>query len=106
MDDTSAPQTDDTAGADASAARLFDIRRIIGGLFVLYGVAVTAAGLFDGDAARKQAAGIDINLWTGLGMLALGVVFLVWMRLNPLTPPPPPEQADGTHDRPGGPEQH
>ncbi len=25
-----------------------------------------------------------INLWTGLGMLALGVSFLVWVKLRPL----------------------
>lgn len=81
------PSSDDTAGDDASAARLFDIRRIIGGLFVLYGVAVTAAGIVDGAAAKKQAAGIDINLWTGLGMLALGLFFLAWMRLRPVAAP-------------------
>jgi hypothetical protein len=75
--------------SEASAARLFDIRRIIGGLFVLYGVVVFVAGLLDGDAATRQAAGIDINIWAGLGMFLLGAFFLVWMRLNPVQPPPP-----------------
>lgn len=72
----------------------FDIRRVIGGLFVFYGLLVGAAGLLDGDAAARKAAGIDINLWAGFGMLAFGVGFLVWMRLNPLPPPAPPEQPD------------
>jgi hypothetical protein len=34
----------------ATAARLFDIRRIIGGLFVVYGVIVTIAGITASDA--------------------------------------------------------
>lgn len=73
----------------ATAARLFDIRRIIGGLFVVYGVIVTIAGLTVSDADRAKAQGVNINLWTGLGMLALGIVFLVWLWLRPLAPPVP-----------------
>ncbi|MFI8966535.1 hypothetical protein ACIGO8_30990 [Streptomyces sp. NPDC053493] len=80
----------------ATAARLFDIRRIIGGLFTLYGVIVTLAGLTADDAAIAKAAGVNINLWTGLSMLALGLFFLVWLALRPLTPPAPPthEESD------------
>ena len=78
----------------ASAARLFDIRRIIGGLFALYGVILFVAGLFDGADAKKQAADININVWTGLAMLALGLFFLGWMWLRPLEAP--------EHDAPAG----
>ncbi|MER0446238.1 hypothetical protein ABR738_17005 [Streptomyces sp. Edi4] len=73
----------------ASAARLFDIRRIIGGLFTLYGVIVTVAGVMASDADLKKAQGININLWTGLGMLALGLFFLTWLKLRPTAPPVP-----------------
>ncbi|MEU1095351.1 hypothetical protein ABZ389_19200, partial [Streptomyces sp. NPDC005877] len=52
----------------ATAARLFDIRRIIGGLFTLYGVIVTIAGLTASDADLDKAQGVNINLWTGLGV--------------------------------------
>ncbi|MEV7081524.1 hypothetical protein AB0N88_23790 [Streptomyces sp. NPDC093516] len=76
-------------GKSATAARLFDIRRIIGGLFVLYGVIVTIAGLTASDADIDKAEGVNINLWTGLGMLALGLFFLVWLKLRPVAPPPP-----------------
>ncbi|MGW6605533.1 hypothetical protein [Streptomyces sp. NPDC055036] len=31
----------------------------------------------------------NINLWTGLGMLALGLFFLVWLKLRPTAPPTP-----------------
>ncbi|MEW2494081.1 hypothetical protein AB0942_11095 [Streptomyces nodosus] len=79
----------------ATAARLFDIRRIIGGLFVVYGVIVTIAGFTASDAAIDKAVGININLWTGLGMLLLGPFFLVWLKLrSTLLPPLPPEAAE------------
>ncbi|MEU9324179.1 hypothetical protein AB0D91_10265 [Streptomyces canus] len=74
----------------ATAARIFDLRRIIGGLFVLYGIIVTIAGINPSDSSLDKSEGININLWTGLGMLLLGVFFLVWLKLRP-TPPPVPE---------------
>ncbi|MEU6280891.1 hypothetical protein [Streptomyces sp. NPDC047028] len=74
----------------ATAARIFDLRRIIGGLFVLYGVIVTIAGITDSQSAIDKAQGVNINLWTGIGMLLLGIFFLAWLKLRP-TPPAPPE---------------
>jgi hypothetical protein len=64
---------------------LFDLRIIIGALFTLYGVYLTIHGIFDGAAALEKAAGVRINLWTGLAMLALGLGFLLWARLRPLS---------------------
>jgi hypothetical protein len=66
------------------AANLFDLRRIIGGLFVLYGVVLIIAGLTDGEAAIHKAAGVHVNLWAGLGMLILGILFLIWAFTRPL----------------------
>lgn len=78
-------QDEQTTGArEAQAANLFDLRRIIGGLFVLYGVVLTVVGLGDSDAEIEKAAGVHINLWAGLGMLALGLAFLAWGMLRPL----------------------
>ncbi|WP_030242784.1 MULTISPECIES: hypothetical protein [unclassified Streptomyces] len=79
----------DLEGKSATAARLFDIRRIIGGLFVVYGVIVTIAGFTASDADIDKAEGVNINLWTGLGMLLLGLFFLAWLKLRPAAPPPP-----------------
>ncbi len=73
----------------SAAAKLFDIRLLIGGLFTLYGLMLTISGFFTSDSARAKAANININLWLGLGMLLLGVLFLVWHRVNPLVVPPP-----------------
>ncbi|MFF3890615.1 hypothetical protein [Streptomyces sp. NPDC001914] len=77
-----------------TAARLFDIRRIIGGLFVIYGVIVTIAGITASDADLAKAGDININLWTGLGMLALGLFFLAWLWLRPLPAPAPESPAE------------
>ncbi|AVT38778.1 hypothetical protein [Plantactinospora sp. BB1] len=68
----------------SAAARLFDIRRVIGGLFVAYGVIVGLVGVFDGASAVEKAQGIRINLWAGLAMLALGLGFLLWQWLRPI----------------------
>jgi hypothetical protein len=73
----------------SAAARLFDVRRVIGGLFVVYGVIVTLIGLFDSPSELDKAQGVRINLWTGLGMLALGAVFLLWQWLRPAEAPAP-----------------
>ncbi|MFI7403354.1 hypothetical protein ACIBW9_23255 [Streptomyces sp. NPDC049541] len=78
----------------ATAARIFDLRRIIGGLFVVYGVIVTIAGITDGQAAIDKAQGVNINLWTGIAMLVLGVFFLVWLKLRPAAPPVPPKEGE------------
>jgi hypothetical protein len=73
-----------TGTREAQAANLFDLRRIIGALFVLYGVVLTIVGLGDSDAEIKKAAGVHINLYAGLGMLALGLLFITWALLRPL----------------------
>ncbi|MBV2356758.1 hypothetical protein KUM39_20660 [Streptomyces sp. J2-1] len=88
----------DLESRSATAARIFDLRRIIGGLFVLYGVIVTITGITDSPAAIAKAEGVNINLWTGLGMLLLGVFFLAWLKLRP-TPPPVPREDGDEHER-------
>ncbi|MGP4002573.1 hypothetical protein [Streptomyces sp. 8N706] len=82
-------QVEELEQKSATAARLFDVRRIIGGLFVVYGVIVTIAGITVSDADLKKAEDININLWTGLAMLALGLLFLLWLKLRPTAPATP-----------------
>ncbi len=77
----------------SAAARLFDVRRVIGGLFVVYGVIVTLLGIFDSQAEIDKAQGVRINLWMGLGMLVLGLLFLLWLRLSPPAEPETPAEA-------------
>src|SRR5688572_12662389 len=82
----------------SAAARLFDVRRVIGGLFVVYGVIVMVIGLFDSAEELEKAQGVRINLWTGLGMLVLGGLFLLWQWLRPAEAPTHP-----TDDEPSPP---
>ncbi|MEV4009898.1 hypothetical protein AB0J35_05340 [Nonomuraea angiospora] len=51
-----------------------DIRMVIGGLFLVYGVILVVAG----------ALGSAINLWTGLAMAVFGGAFLAWARTKRL----------------------
>jgi hypothetical protein len=74
----------ETGTSDARAANLFDLRRIIGGLFLVYGVLLTFLGLTDSQPEIDRAAGVNINLWAGLGMLALAIFFIVWALVRPL----------------------
>lgn len=80
----------------ATAARIFDLRRIIGGLFVVYGVIVTIAGINPSDSSLDKSEGVNINLWTGLGMLLLGLFFLAWLKLRPTVVPPAPDDEPPT----------
>src|SRR4051794_7421415 len=66
------------------AANLFDLRRIIGGVFVTWGVLLTFLGLTESDAEIDKASGININLFAGLGMLVVGIIFLLWAFTRPL----------------------
>jgi hypothetical protein len=72
--------------AAARAANRFDIRRIIGGLFVLYGLVLVALGLFGAHHIKVKASGININLWTGLGMLIVAALMIGWALLRPVRP--------------------
>jgi len=70
----------------SAAARLFDIRVLIGGLFVIYGLMLTIAGFFTSSSELHKAVNININLWLGIGMLVVGLLFLSWWKLRPLRP--------------------
>jgi len=79
------------------AANLFDLRRIIGGVFVVYGLLLTILGLFASDADIKKAADVNINLWAGLGMLVFGILMFTWALTRPLS------EELGHSDEDGGP---
>ncbi|WP_280221241.1 hypothetical protein [Nocardia neocaledoniensis] len=67
---------------------LFDIRTIIGALLGCYGVVLVITSLVQ-DSAEQAAktGGIDVNLWAGLGMLGVAVVFIGWAALRPVQVP-------------------
>jgi hypothetical protein len=79
------------------AANLFDLRRIIGGLFIVYGILLAVLGLFDSQEEIDKAAGVNINLWTGIGMLVFGLLMITWALTRPLS-----EELGEGSEEPGG----
>jgi hypothetical protein len=71
----------------SAASQLFDLRTVIAVLFGVYGIVLTVMGLFTGEAELAKAGGVNINLWSGIGMILAAAFFLVWVRLRPLVPP-------------------
>ena len=78
-------------------AKLFDLRSFIGALFVIFGVLVLVSGFMATEAEIQKAAGINLGLWVGAIMLATGILFLVWVLLNP--PPPITKEQMAAHRR-------
>lgn len=85
------------AAPKSAAASLFDLRTVIAILFAFYGIVLTIMGFIDGEKELAKAGGIDVNLWTGIGMLILAIVFVLWARAKPLGADAPPP---GDDDRP------
>ena len=89
----SSAQKDSGAKKTAGA---FDIRNIIGGLIGLYGVVLVVVGLVDNSkAALAKAGGVNADLWAGIAMIVVALVFVLWSRLRPIVVQP---KADGTSD--------
>src|SRR3954449_2048199 len=86
MASTGASEEDEARAA--LIANRFDIRRIIGALFVLYGVILVVTGIVGSHAVKNKAAGINIDLWTGLAMLIVGVMMIAWALWRPVAPEP------------------
>src|ERR1700749_420088 len=96
-DDAAAP-TEPTAADERRAARAanrFDIRRIIGGLFILYSVILIALGIFGSYHVKHKAAGINVDLWTGLAMLVFGALMVFWALSRPTLPDPDKAAGEG-----------
>lgn len=66
------------------STRRFDLRRLIGALFVFYGVILAVMGITPSEGDLSMTGGLNINLWTGLGMLVVGGLFFLWDRLAPV----------------------
>ncbi len=89
-------ESDEDEAQAARAANKFDIRRLIGGLFCLYSLILIALGLFGSHEIKNKAAGINIDLWTGLGMLVFGLLMIYWALSRPVVPEPPETRGQGS----------
>jgi hypothetical protein len=63
-----------------------DIKIPIGLMFTILGLLLTIFGFATGGNAElySRSLGININLWTGLVMLAVGVLMLATVKRKPL----------------------
>ncbi|GAA1930148.1 hypothetical protein GCM10009737_35120 [Nocardioides lentus] len=74
-------------------AGAFDVRTFIAALIGLYGVILLLTGLFGtSEADLAKADGLNVNLWTGLGMLVFAAAFQAWAVLRPVRVPVPDDQ--------------
>jgi hypothetical protein len=73
--------------SDAPVARtgstLFDLRTVIAMLFGTYGVLLTVIGFFSTGDELVKSGGLNLNLWTGVGMLVFTGLLVLWLRLRP-----------------------
>jgi hypothetical protein len=80
----------------ARVANRFDIRRLIGAVFTVYGLILLALGIFGSHAAKTKADGTNVNLWTGLGMLVFAGLMIFWALSRPTMPEPPEQRGQGS----------
>jgi hypothetical protein len=68
------------------AAGILDIRNIIGGLLLTYGVILLLMGIF-GDRALDKTGDVNANLYAGIALLVVGGVLVSWALARPVTVP-------------------
>jgi protein-S-isoprenylcysteine O-methyltransferase Ste14 len=69
--------------AQNKTAGIFDIRNVIGLLLAVYGVILLLLGIF-GDKHYDRTGDVNANLWAGIILLLVGIVFLLWGWLRPV----------------------
>ncbi len=79
--------SDGEAGTEqvrSAASSLFDLRTVIALLFGIYGVLLVIIALVETTPEQlAKAGGIHLNLWGGIVMLVVAVLFFLWGRLRP-----------------------
>ncbi|WP_448850959.1 cell wall anchor protein [Corynebacterium sp. 335C] len=85
------------ANADTNATRVqrrhsagaFDIRNVIGALLGIYGIVllISAVALDPGTNAAGVAKYSGYNVWTGVALVVVALVFLAWAKLRPVVVP-------------------
>lgn len=82
-----------------SAETWLDLRSWAAAMFAVFGAMLTVYGaFFVTEADLAKAAGINLDLWTGLGMLFAALCFFLWLMARP------PEIEHGVHVVEGAPD--
>jgi drug/metabolite transporter (DMT)-like permease len=67
------------------SAGAFDILNVIAALFGFYGIVLIVMGIVaDTPADRVRTGDVNANLWAGIGMAVVAVIFVAWTRLRPM----------------------
>jgi hypothetical protein len=90
------PISDEEEAEAVRKANLFDIRRLIGALFAVYGVILIVLGLVGSHTVKHKADGINIDLWSGIGILVFAAFMVAWGFLRPVAPEAPEERGKGS----------
>jgi hypothetical protein len=90
------PISDEDEAEAVRKANLFDIRRLIGALFAVYGVILVVLGLVGSHAVKHKADNINIDLWTGIGILVFAAFMIAWAFARPVTPEPEEARGQGS----------
>lgn len=93
-DDDPAGYPEDAPPMTMLQARMLDLRSYICALFAIFGITVTIEGVLADSAEIEKAAGVNINLYAGLSMVALSVVMGVWAVAVPPEIPEPTNDPD------------
>jgi hypothetical protein len=88
--------TDEEEARTAKMANRFDLRRIIGGLFLLYGVILVVTGLVGDHVIKNKASGINVDLITGACMIVFAILMIAWALWRPTRPEPPESRGEGS----------
>ncbi|WP_017594474.1 hypothetical protein [Nocardiopsis potens] len=78
-----------------AAGLLTDIRTIIALLFTVYGAVLAVLGAAPSAEDLEKSGGLNINLWSGLGMLVFAAAFAGWAWLSPVAPAAPDGEEPG-----------
>jgi NADH:ubiquinone oxidoreductase subunit 6 (subunit J) len=94
--DEQKPISDEEEARTARLANRFDIRRLIGAVFLLYGLILTVLGVFGSSQVKNKAAGLNIDLWAGIGMLVFAGLMIAWALWRPVEPEDRTQRAPAT----------
>ena len=90
----------DAPESGKKVAGAFDVRVVVGSLMGIYAVILLLMAFF-GDEEGDKTGDVNANLWAGLGLAVISVVFLGWAKWRPIVVVPPDESAKDL-ERPAG----
>ncbi|WP_298183106.1 hypothetical protein [Saccharomonospora sp.] len=74
--------------SSGTKAQAFDVRLVIALLTGVYGIVLTVMGVgFTSGEDIAKSADININLWSGIGLLVFTALFVLWAKLRPIAVP-------------------